>query len=456
MDCSTTLADVSRFVSRALDKASSMETVFSEATGLVHASDYIALRYFEAHDSCSVVSTSIAKCNAAELKATFMAYPNSVSKFVSETTIMGRACAWVVTLEVSHNTHLLFMGTDSWDISESTLEIIGAVIRNLLSSFPYDPCYLEKVVREFPEDRLQLISSRGFSIDSLNDDDIYMTLLACGYYLSKDLRIKHDAFARFVYEVRTMYNDVPYHNWLHAADSAQFVFSVFRNANVANCLTKIEMFALFVAAICHDIDHNGLNNAYQRKANTILAFLAPNLPPLETHHADLAVNTLNIHYHNIFDMWSEEDIFHFQKFVVMCILATDMDRHSQFVERFSKARVNFDKENEDNRLLLAQIIMKSADLSNVVRDFQTAAEMTKKLSTEFFLQGDRETQMGLQISPMCDRSKDTDVAGGQIGFYKFVAGPLMHELHSFFPQLADNERQYLSNLDTWTKVKQTP
>ena len=154
MDCSTTLADVSRFVSRALDKASSMETVFSEATGLVHASDYIALRYFESHDSCSVVSTSIAKCNAAELKATFMAYPNSVSKFVSETTIMGRACAWVVTLDVSHNTHLLFMGTDSWDISESTLEIIGAVIRNLLSSFPYDPCYLEKVVREFPEDEI--------------------------------------------------------------------------------------------------------------------------------------------------------------------------------------------------------------------------------------------------------------------------------------------------------------
>ena len=395
--------------------------------------------------------------NSADLETTplFHNYKPGIHILPAASMCLGISAQWVAVFDIDRNTRVFFIASSHPEPSQDVLNIIGSVVRNRFEQFPYDFSYLEEIIHSFSETRLQLVSDRGFSIDKLHEDDIYSTLLACAYSLSRELNINQEAFARFIYSVRCMYNDVPYHNWLHAADTAQFVFSVIRRANVGNCLTQTELFALFVAAVCHDIDHKGLNNAYHRKANTILASLAPSLPPLETHHAELAVNLLDIYHRDIFEAWSEGEVLHFQKVVVMCILATDMENHSRFVERFSKSRTSFDKSNEDNRLLLAQIIMKAADLSNVVRDFKTAEQMTQKLSTEFFLQGDIEERMGLQISPMCNRAKDTDVAGGQIGFYKFVAGPLMHEIHSFFPELAENERQYLSNLDTWTKVKQT-
>mgnify|MGYP002472059010 CR=1 FL=1 len=40
----------------------------------------------------------------------------------------------------------------------------------------------------------------------------------------------------------------------------------------------------------------------------------------------------------------------------------------------------------------------------------------------------------------------------EIGFYKFVAGPLMKELHDLFPALSDNQRQFAENLATWEKM----
>jgi hypothetical protein len=42
---------------------------------------------------------------------------------------------------------------------------------------------------------------------------------------------------------------------------------------------------------------------------------------------------------------------------------------------------------------------------------------------------------------------------GQIGFYTYVAGPLMKELHTFFPELEDNERQFQANLQMWQNMK---
>ena len=77
---------------------------------------------------------------------------------------------------------------------------------------------------------------------------------------------------------------------------------------------------------------------------------------------------------------------------------------------------------------------------------------TEKLMEECYQQGDKEESLGLEISPMCDRKNAKPIPAGQIGFYKFVAGPLMGELHSFFPELAENAKQYEDNLERWTKL----
>ena len=54
------------------------------------------------------------------------------------------------------------------------------------------------------------------------------------------------------------------------------------------------------------------------------------------------------------------------------------------------------------------------------------------LEEEFFRQGDKERELGIPISPLFDRSKQ-GVSKSQVGFYDFVALPLVHALSSAFP-----------------------
>lgn len=49
---------------------------------------------------------------------------------------------------------------------------------------------------------------------------------------------------------------------------------------------------------------------------------------------------------------------------------------------------------------------------------------TMSLLDEFFLQGDKERELGLPFSPLCDRN-NTLVAESQIGFIDFIVEPSM-------------------------------
>jgi hypothetical protein len=49
---------------------------------------------------------------------------------------------------------------------------------------------------------------------------------------------------------------------------------------------------------------------------------------------------------------------------------------------------------------------------------------TMSLLDEFFLQGDKERDLGLPFSPLCDRN-NTLVAESQIGFIEFIVEPSM-------------------------------
>lgn len=48
-------------------------------------------------------------------------------------------------------------------------------------------------------------------------------------------------------------------------------------------------------------------------------------------------------------------------------------------------------------------------------------------------QGDREREMGLPISPLADRTKQ-GVSKAQLGFYEFIALPLVHNFSHVFPE----------------------
>ena len=47
----------------------------------------------------------------------------------------------------------------------------------------------------------------------------------------------------------------------------------------------------------------------------------------------------------------------------------------------------------------------------------------ERVTNEFWALGDRERQLGITLSPLCDRYTDSNVPESQIGFFKFICVP---------------------------------
>ena len=60
------------------------------------------------------------------------------------------------------------------------------------------------------------------------------------------------------------------------------------------------------------------------------------------------------------------------------------------------------------------MLLHTVDVSHPTKDWDLHREWTARCMEEFFKQGDKERELGLDISPLCDRNT-TQVPQSQIG-----------------------------------------
>jgi hypothetical protein len=319
-------------------------------------------------------------------------------------------------------------------------------VRRLRSICPFDIQFALSTIRNFTENDLS-----AFSLTTSHPS--MLLLITVAYFvqtgLCDALGIDIRNLFMFLLSVRSQYNNVPYHNWFHALDVAHFVYALYTIARFDRFLTDLEMFSLFLAAVCHDADHDGFNNTFHRNASTRLARLAPNLPPLEHHHCCISCNLTR----PLLAILPDQDRTTITNFMIECIMATDMEKHQEYIEKWSTVLGQFDRANPSHRLLLAKIIIKAADLSNVAQKFDESERMSKLFIIETHRQGRIEIELGMPVSPMCNPNDDTPLCVGQVGFYAFVAGPLMKQLLAFFPEIEASVKQFEANLARWRETK---
>ena len=91
------------------------------------------------------------------------------------------------------------------------------------------------------------------------------------------------------------------------------------------------------------------------------------------------------------------------------MLGTDMAVHSTLVEaargvlHTGSPDADVWAANAEHRLLAMKAIMHVADISNAARPPWLAGMWTRAVYDEFFRQGDAEKEMGVDVSPLCDR-----------------------------------------------------
>ncbi len=221
-------------------------------------------------------------------------------------------------------------------------------------------------------------------------------------------------------------------------------------------LSPLDIFATLVAALCHDIDHGGLNNAFHVKAQTPLALLYKDTSVLETHHCSRAISILSEVDNDILSELSEEQVSSLWKTLISAILSTDMSLHFHLVKEFESivsVEKSFDASKQEHRKLLADMVLKCADISNVIKPFPIAKKWAEIICQEFFAQGDMERERGIAVSPLMNR-QTVVIPQMQLGFINSICVPIFSLFSVFDNSLTTIPRNLKKNIEEWNLVLQ--
>jgi hypothetical protein len=75
--------------------------------------------------------------------------------------------------------------------------------------------------------------------------------------LIEHFKLTESKLESFILKVKEQYRDNPYHNFRHAFDVTQSVYSFLVEMKAINYLTNLDLLVLLVSALCHDVDHPG-------------------------------------------------------------------------------------------------------------------------------------------------------------------------------------------------------
>lgn len=273
----------------------------------------------------------------------------------------------------------------------------------------------------------------------------------------------------------------PYHNFTHATDVLQAMYSflvqlgltpplsvllerdptkfvwhrdpsVDARGAIGEVLRPADIFTLMIAAIGHDVGHPGLSNAYMVNARTPVAQVYGDKSVLENFHSITLVHMLRRHgfgslldeqpaqHGELASLGVNADSAGFRKVLSASVLATDMSNHFAFVASLTamagrlKTRVRTLDELEEDRLVVCSGLMKCADISNPTRPHSIARSWSSALLEEWAEQARIEAEFKLPISVMTlNPAEKKAQAKSQVGFINLFTQPLFDAMTACCP-----------------------
>ena len=281
----------------------------------------------------------------------------------------------------------------------------------------------------------------------------------------KIFRFSERQFITFLYRIECEYNQTEYHSAYHAADVLVSVNWCLDHSHLMQQnLNDIEKFSLLIASLVHDVGHNGRNNEFHIQTASDLAITYHDRSPLENYHISTAFRCLfhsDSNWMGLFSVHLQKEI---KGIITDCVLHTDMRHHQQTIDRVARLLHDIDEErrsrgtapddirlNGQQRGLLMSTMLHLCDISNPTKPFHVSLKWGLKVCAEFFGQGDEEMDIGLSVTPLCNR-QSSDIMKGQIGFSRFVVLPLLEMMLFLFPEFKIMKQFLLQNLRIFSKV----
>ncbi|KAG6377355.1 hypothetical protein JVT61DRAFT_15150 [Boletus reticuloceps] len=220
-----------------------------------------------------------------------------------------------------------------------------------------------------------------------------------------------------------------------------------REDRLVSTLENMDLFALYIAAIGHDVGHPGFTNLFMKNADAPLSAVFDGKSALEHMHYAILIQVMRHHaLGSLLDRLNGGQVF--RKTLAGIVLATDMSVHFEFMKNFGLLVAGKDYPLSYRKLLLCQALIKCADISNPSRPPGVSHYWANALMAEWDCQASLERLW--QLPPSVQPS-DTPLAQvrGQIFFISKFAKPLLDITAKGIPEMQQFADQCTLNLAMW-------
>ncbi|KAK2720014.1 dual 3',5'-cyclic-AMP and -GMP phosphodiesterase 11-like [Artemia franciscana] len=310
---------------------------------------------------------------------------------------------------------------------------------------------------------LSVPSAQAYRLYDLKFNDFGLedpeTLQAClRMFMDLDLiqrfHVDYHVLCRWLLSVKKNYRNVTYHNWRHAFNVAQMMFAIVTTTEWWRYLGEMEVLALIMACLCHDLDHRGTNNSFQIKASSPLAQLY-STSTMERHHFDQCLMILNSQGCQILTNVTSDEYSRIIKILEECILSTDLAVYFRkrvgFFDLVNSKVYNWS--DDSDRELLRGMMMTACDVAAITKPWETQYKVAELIAAEFFEQGDIEKNE-LNITPidMMNREKKDQLPAMQVSFIDTICLPVYEAFASLSDRLITLLNGCISNRNRWLEL----
>lgn len=303
------------------------------------------------------------------------------------------------------------------------------------------------------------LHSLSFTDAELSDMDTVKACLRMFYDLDLVSRfgLDHGTLCRWLLTVKKNYRqEVQYHNWNHAFNVAQMMFSCLLNSGWWSGLGPISTLGLIIACLSHDLDHRGTNNSYQLATDSPLARLY-STSTLEKHHLNQTLVLLNLKDNRILASLDSVEYTATLEVIEESIIATDLALHFTHLNKL-KALADKGPQGiswDDGAVVstLRAALMTASDLGASTKPWEVQKEVAGLIAEEFWQQGDMEREyLKAQPQPLMDRDLRETFPALQVGFCEGVCLPVYRALSNLSPALLPLQEGVQQNRDRWSKL----
>jgi hypothetical protein len=332
------------------------------------------------------------------------------------------------------------------------------------------------------------IDPHNFDDDTLISSALYMF---DHYQLYQKFFFSPEACKFFLYTVKDHYRDNnAFHNFKHAFSVLHLLFQVLHCGGGDQYLTSLDIYALFIAAICHDIGHPGHSNLFEIASNNSIfqshghlltdsnntnTSTSNSTNILEVYHADCTVKLLTSSsmHELLFSRLPTDVRDELLALVHKLILSTEMALHNEHVEKIdvihSILAEKFQHTNsatsdlsvslpQDLRTSISSIFLHMSDIGIQTSNTTVANDWMFHCYKEFQSQAQKEMTLGIcTASYLHDIDSEAKIYNSQCGFIKFVVLPLWQKaLVKLLPKLQPCIENLEKNLEYYQSQVNIP